>query len=97
MISLVGALDLGLPIDESLAQARFHHQWIPDELLVEEKMPAGVVEQLKALGHQVKTTKVLAAAQMAGANPEGTLLFGASDPRVPGGALGFSKEAAPAK
>lgn len=92
VISLVGALDLGLPIDESLAQARFHHQWVPDELLVEEKMPVEIVDQLRALGHQIKTTKVIAAAQMSGSNSEGTLLFGASDPRVPGEALGFSKE-----
>ncbi len=92
VINLVGALDLGLPIDSALAQARFHHQWVPDELLVEEKMPAETVERLKALGHRVKTIPAIAAAQMAGASADGTLLSAASEPRVPSKALGFTKE-----
>ncbi len=94
VINLVGALDLGLPIDDALAQARFHHQWVPDELLVEEKMPMETVERLKALGHRVKTIPAIAAAQMASANADGTLLSAASEPRVPGEALGFTKSPA---
>lgn len=91
VINLVGVLDLGLPIDASLAQARFHHQWKPDELLVEDKMPAAVVERLRALGHTVKTTPIIAAAQMAGMSADGKELLGAADPRVPGEARGFDK------
>ena len=91
VINLVGVLDLGLPIDGSLAQARFHHQWTPDELLVEDKMPPAVVEQLRALGHTVKTTPIIAAAQMAGVSADGRELLGAADPRVPGEARGFDK------
>ena len=97
VINLVGALDLGLPIDAALAQARFHHQWEPDELLVEEKMPVGTVDKLRALGHQVKTLPIIAAAQMAGVSADGTMLQGAADTtRVPGAALGFSKASLPA-
>lgn len=91
VINLVGALDLGLPVDRALAQPRFHHQWEPDELLVEEKMPVETVEQLKAMGHPIRTTPNIAAAQMAGANEDGTRISGASDPRVPGEALGFDR------
>ena len=91
VINIVGALDLGLPVDAALAQPRFHQQWEPDELIVEEKMPAETVERLKTLGHRVTMNPVIAAAQMAGTNADGTLLTGASDPRVPGEALGFTK------
>ncbi len=91
VINIVGALDLGLPIDGALAQPRFHQQWEPDELIVEEKMPPEIIERLKALGHRVTLNPVIAAAQMAGTNADGTLLMGASDPRVPGAALGFNK------
>ena len=97
VINLVGALDLGLPIDGALAQARFHHQWLPDELVVEKKMPAEIVDRLKALGHHVTLVDAIAAAQMAGANADGTVLSAASDPRVPGEALGFSKPPPPPK
>ena len=98
VINLVGVLDLGLPIDAALAQARFHHQWVPDELVVEEKMPVGTVDRLKALGHPIRTERVIAAAQMAGVSADGTTLLAAADTtRVPGEALGYSKErAAPA-
>ena len=95
VINLVGALDLGLPIDEALAQPRFHHQWVPDELLVEEKMPAETVERLKALGHRINTAPGIAAAQMAGASADGAWLYGASEPRVPSEALGFTKAPPP--
>ena len=97
VINIVGALDLGLPIDGALAQPRFHHQWEPDELIVEEKMPVEIVERLKALGHRVKLNPVIAAAQMAGVGADGMTLLGASDPRVPGEALGFTKASAAAK
>ncbi len=96
VINLVGVLDLGLPVDGSLAQARFHHQWVPDELVVEDRMPVGTVEKLKALGHRIKTNPVIAAAQMAGVSEDGATLLAAADTtRVPGEALGFSKTPGP--
>src|SRR5205085_666638 len=36
VIALVGMLDLGLSPAEALAKPRIHHQWSPDELMVEE-------------------------------------------------------------
>ncbi len=92
VLNLVGVLDLGLPIDAALAQARFHHQWQPDELLVEDKMSPAVVDGLRALGHTIRTTRIIAAAQMAGVSADGKTLTAAADPRVPGVARGFDKD-----
>lgn len=93
VINLVGVLDLGLPVDEALAQPRFHHQWTPDELLVEERMPPEIVASLKAQGHTVKTTAAIGASQGLGTPPDGQGLTGASEPRAMGLALGFDAPA----
>ena len=54
-------------------------------------MPPAIVDGLRALGHQIKTTRIIAAAQMAGVDADGKTLTGAADPRVPGEARGFDK------
>ncbi len=54
-------------------------------------MPPAVVDGLKALGHPIKTTAIIAAAQMAGVSAGGKTLTAAADPRVPGEARGFDK------
>lgn len=87
VINLVGVLDLGLPLDEALAQPRFHHQWRPDELRIEKSWSAGVRESLEKLGHK------LAVAAFGGAsNAVGFFdgeFIGVSEPRVPGEALAW--------
>jgi len=35
------------------AQPRFHHQWRPDELRIERKIGAEVLEELRKRGHHV--------------------------------------------
>ncbi|HVU97025.1 MAG TPA: gamma-glutamyltransferase [Puia sp.] len=51
--TLVDIIDFGLSAEDAVNRPKFHHQWLPDELFVEAGFPAGVQEQLKAMGYTV--------------------------------------------
>ncbi len=86
--NLVGILDLGMRLDEALAQPRIHHQWRPDELWVEKTMPAEIQRALGKRGHTLNNLPQ-GASQIIGLGPNGKTLVGASEPRAGGMALGW--------
>jgi gamma-glutamyltranspeptidase / glutathione hydrolase len=86
--AIVNRIDLKTEIGPALAAPRFHHQWSPDELVVERKMPTDVVAGLKAKGHVIKLTDDIAIANGISYTFDGKQLAGASDPRTQGKAAG---------
>lgn len=53
---LLNVLTYDLSLPEAMFAPRIHHQWFPDELLVEVRkghQPEGVVEALRQMGHKV--------------------------------------------
>ena len=87
--NLVGILDLKLPLDKALAQPRAHHQWAPGKLRVEASLPPALKAALRARGHALEEVSVIGASQIVGLSADGRGFVGASDPRVPGLALGW--------
>jgi gamma-glutamyltranspeptidase/glutathione hydrolase len=87
VLAITGVLDLGLPLDAALAQPRFHHQWKPDELRLETRAPAGLREQLTALGHHIETSTGIGASN--GVAWSDGAFTAASEPRVPSEALAW--------
>ncbi|MCP3985752.1 MAG: gamma-glutamyltransferase [bacterium] len=86
--SIVNVVDYGMDVQEALAFPRFHHQWVPDRLLVEDATPADVVDALRARGHHVEISeRNWSSAQAIVVEPDG-LHMGASDPRGDGIAQG---------
>ncbi len=51
---LVGVIDYGLNIQEAVNALRFHQQWLPDELNVEQRFSPDTVKLLERMGYQVK-------------------------------------------
>ncbi|MEO5822771.1 MAG: gamma-glutamyltransferase [Vicinamibacteraceae bacterium] len=47
-------VDHGRPLVDAVAAGRVHHQWMPDEIVYEESLPAATVEALKARGHAMR-------------------------------------------
>jgi gamma-glutamyltranspeptidase / glutathione hydrolase len=66
LLHLVNVLDLGLPLDAALAQPRFHHQWQPNELRLENRASASVREHLAKLGHKIAPTDSIGASNGVG-------------------------------
>lgn len=81
VLAIIGVLDLGLSLDAALAQPRFHHQWLPDEVRLESRAPDGILDALTKLGHTVKESSGIGASNGV-AWSDGTFTA-ASEPRVP--------------
>ena len=86
--TIVYHLDLGLPLPAAVAAPRIHHQWMPDQLRIEESLDDLVVAGLKKRGHTIKRTKTIGVLQAIGISAEGKTLVGVHDPRVSGKAAG---------
>ena len=89
VLHLIGVLDLGLRLDEALAQPRIHQQWQPDQLRVEKSLSADARAALKNRGHKLVEDSVFGVSQAVGRAPAGKGFVGASDPRVNGSARGW--------
>jgi gamma-glutamyltranspeptidase/glutathione hydrolase len=89
LLSLLNHLEFGMDVSEAVAAPRFHHQWLPDELLLEAGHPDDVVKALEARGHTVKLMNDLGGGVEAIAfDPATGLLTGGIDPRRDGAAAG---------
>jgi len=89
VLVIIYAVDFGMPVDQALAQARFHQQWRPDELRIEKRIGAAVLEELKQRGHQIQIVESLGAAQAMSFEAKAKMFNGAADPRGGGKAAGF--------
>jgi gamma-glutamyltranspeptidase/glutathione hydrolase len=88
LLALLNHLEFGMDVAEAVAAPRFHHQWLPDELLLEADTPADVVDALRARGHAVRVVDDLGGGVEAIAfDPATGVLSGAPDPRRDGAAL----------
>jgi gamma-glutamyltranspeptidase/glutathione hydrolase len=88
---LMGAVDYGLNIQQAVNAPRFHHQWMPDEILFE---PTGIspdtVGILEHMGHVVKRSHYyLGDAECIAIDDKTGERLGASDGRNEGKAVGF--------
>jgi gamma-glutamyltranspeptidase/glutathione hydrolase len=74
--------EFGMDPQEAVASARFHHQWQPDVILLEDAIPEDVREALVGRGHFVKRFELYSSVQVAQRTADGVL--GGSDPRKGG-------------
>lgn len=66
------------------AAPRVHHQWQPDYIRIEEGISPDTIRLLEEMGHDVRVENAMGAAQSIMVGADGRL-YGASDPRRPGG------------
>jgi len=88
---LMGVVDYGLNIQESVNAPRFHHQWLPDEIVVE---PLGFSRDtlgiLEGMGHKINVEKSFwGDAECIVVDTNSGERLGASDGRNEGRALGY--------
>jgi len=47
-------IDYGLPLEDAVESVRVHHQWLPDVIWTEERIPADIEAELVARGHTIR-------------------------------------------
>ncbi len=88
--ALLGVIDFKLDPQQAVSAPRFHHQWMPDTLMVEPSHPKDVVEKLREWGHDVQPAPYpMGAVQLIARDPATGAWLGATDPRRDGAALGY--------
>ena len=86
--AIINRLDLGMNVGDAIAAPRIHHQWSPDQLLVEDSLDQKISNGLMEKGHQLKRSNVVGISQGIVFDKEKQQFMGAHDPRTPGKARG---------
>lgn len=87
VLAIIHVIDFGMDIEAALNEPRFHHQWKPDELRIEKRVPADVRAELEKRGHKLNVLDSIGTAQAVAF--QGEKLAGAPDPRGEGKAAGY--------
>ncbi|MFV0360720.1 gamma-glutamyltransferase [Tropicimonas sp.] len=78
---IMNVIDHGMNIAEATFAPRIHHQWLPDEIRIEDGISRDTLAILEQRGHAVSQQPVMGSTQSIMLDTDRGLLFGASDPR----------------
>jgi gamma-glutamyltranspeptidase/glutathione hydrolase len=88
LLVLSNVIDRGDDLPGAMERPRFHHQWSPDVLRIEETVPQDIRMELEHRGHKLDVKKPEGAANGIMREGDGTFV-GVSEPRLQGKADGF--------
>lgn len=94
---LMGVIDYGMNLQESVNAPRFHHQWLPDVVNVERSFSGDTVNALQKMGYNVQVglhdgsdvSPYWSDAECIAIDPKTSERLGASDYRNNGKAVGY--------
>lgn len=94
---LMGVVDYGMNIQEAVNAPRFHHQWLPDVIMVEKWFSPDTVYLLEKMGYKVQTglhegehvSPYWSDAECIAVDEKTGMRLGASDGRNHGKAIGY--------
>jgi gamma-glutamyltranspeptidase/glutathione hydrolase len=86
---LIGVVDFSLDIAEAVNAPRFHHQWLPDEILVEDRLSPDTMNVLRSKGHKLNIKHFWGDGECIMVDPKTGERLGASDGRNNGKAVGY--------
>ena len=86
--TILNCLEWGMPIDKAVAYPRFHHQWLPDEIMTENNaFDDALKTKLSALGHKMRGIAYIGLVDAIQMDGNGKIIGGA-DPRGDDAAVG---------
>jgi gamma-glutamyltranspeptidase/glutathione hydrolase len=91
MQTILNIIDHEMNIAEALSAGRIHHQWLPDNTLMEGSLLSPDTRRLyEARGHETRDTSSIGAAMIVYRDPQTGIMSGAADPRAAdGGAVAY--------
>jgi gamma-glutamyltranspeptidase/glutathione hydrolase len=81
---IVNTIDGHMSVGDAVSAPRLHHQWSPDEAVVEPHFPPDQVRALTAMGHKVRVESLFGSAHSVAIAPGA--MTGAADLRARGAA-----------
>ncbi|MFZ1677147.1 MAG: gamma-glutamyltransferase [Saprospiraceae bacterium] len=86
---ILNAAAYGMNIDDAVQSSRFHHQWLPDEIMHEkDAFSPGLIESLTRMGYKLKPLEALGLIEAVMVDDYG-ILHGAADHRSEDHAAGY--------
>jgi gamma-glutamyltranspeptidase/glutathione hydrolase len=89
LLSVLNWMRLGMDAQAAINAPRFHHQWLPDTIRVEEAFPSSTAQALEARGHKIARRPRIGLVNAIGIDPRTGERLGAADPRDQGAAEGY--------
>ena len=89
LLSVLNWMRLGMEAQSAINAPRFHHQWMPDLILMEQNFPEGVEKALQARGFATKRRGHIGLVNAIGVDLKSNERLGAADPRDNGSAVGY--------
>ena len=86
---LIGIVDFSFDIAEAVNAPRFHHQWLPDQILVEDRLSPDTMNVLRSKGHKMDIKHFWGDGECIMIDPKTGERLGASDGRNNGKAVGY--------
>jgi gamma-glutamyltranspeptidase/glutathione hydrolase len=89
LLSVINWMRLGMEAQAAINAPRFHHQWLPDQILLEKEFPTDFEKALNARGHNTKRKGHIGLVNAIGVDAATGERLGAADPRDDGSAIGY--------
>src|SRR6266568_3369042 len=89
LLSVINWMKLGMEAQAAINAPRFHHQGLPDRILMEQQFPPALEQTLNAMGHATKRRGHIGLVNAIGIDPQTGERLGAADPRDDGAAVGY--------
>ena len=86
---VMGVVDFGLDIQEAVNAPRFHHQWLPDEIDVEDRLSPDTINLLVSKGHKLRVMHFWGGAECIMVDPQTSERLGGTEGREDGKAVGY--------
>jgi gamma-glutamyltranspeptidase/glutathione hydrolase len=87
---LLNVLVFKMDVRQAVSAPRFHHQWMPDRLILERQgFSADTVQKLQGAGYQLAFRDRLGECEAIEVDSKSAWRFGAADPRGDGKAVGY--------
>src|SRR5579859_409784 len=89
LLSVVNWMRLGMEAQAAINAPRFHHQWFPDRIVMENQISPQVQNALTAMGHTTRKIGHIGLVNAIGIDVTTGERLGAADPRDEGSAVGY--------
>jgi gamma-glutamyltranspeptidase/glutathione hydrolase len=89
LLSVINWMRLGMEAQAAINAPRFHHQWLPDRIVMENSVSPQVQRALDAMGHTTRKVGHIGLVNAIGIDAQTGERLGAADPRDEGSAVGY--------